>query len=707
MSEVNYSNLFSPDISTNIDALKKDFKEIDTLIRGMAKIDFKISGGGKELKEIEESITAIVEAEEKLLSAEKRVNKESKKISKERDAQRKKELAEVKRVADAKIKEEKRVAKEEDKELKKIIASRKRAAKEREKISKAEQKELDKRFNSFKKSAEKLKQENILLGKVAKSQKELREQTNLLVKRRDVLDTTTAKGLRLWDKYTKQIAKNTNVLLANDKQIKRHQRNVGNYQSAFNKAKGAFLNFSSALGIGGAVALGSVFVDAAKRVAEFEKSLSQVKAITRATDEQMLALKFTAKELGATTAFSATEATKGMVALGQAGFNTNQIIEALPGVLGLATVGGIDLGKAADIASNVLSGFALNASETQRVVDVMALSASSANVTVESMGESFKEIASLAKTLNVPVEEVGSVINTLGNAGIKGTAATNTLSSSLLRLSDAPPKAKKAMAELGVEVFDQDGEFIGLTGTIESLEDNLEGLTKQQKIAAISTIFGKQASNQWLTTLESTKDVIVKDLNPATKEMLGLTDDMGKVTLEGSDVLKLYTSELENAEGAADKMAKTMLDNLAGDITLAGSAYEGFILSLEDGSGKLNKIARGVVQFGTDILESLTKGNALTDTIKAIFSEFSGLFSVIEKVIAVFVTVDSKVSAVDVIFKILSKTLPGNFEHLFSVSCQNLQVSFFPCLLRFYHQEHQEHLVLLSIIFAPQYQILN
>ena len=413
------------------------------------------------------------------------------------------------------------------------------------------------------------------------------------------------------------------------------RRDVGRYGIAL---KGIGSNLVGALGIVGGVQL---FAQGLKEtfniVKNFSKEQSRLSGILGKTKEEISELTDLTKELGATTAFSAIQVTQGAVELAKAGFSIDEINKSLSATLQLATAGNIDLATSADIASNVLSGFGLAASETQRVVDVLAKSANSANVTIPSLGESFKEIASTAKILNIPIEEVGAAINALGNSGIKGTAATNTLQSSLLRLADPPAKASKAMKDLNVELFDSDGNFIGLTDSVEQLSSKFNVLTKEQQLSAASQIFGKNSANQWLTVLNSTKDVIVKDLNPATKELLELTDEMGTVTLEGADVLKLYTSELENAGGAADKLAKENLNNLDGDIKIFTSTWEGLVLSLADGNGVFTIVIRAIIQGATELISIFTRASGIIGVfIDKLSVEFEPVVNLVRKLFSSF-----------------------------------------------------------------------
>jgi len=258
-----------------------------------------------------------------------------------------------------------------------------------------------------------------------------------------------------------------------------------------------------------------------------------------------------------------------------AGYNTNQILAATPAVLSLASAGQIDLAQSADIASNVVSGFGLAAEDTTRVIDVLAATATSTNTTVATLGESFKEIAPTANNLKIPIEEVAAAVGLLGNSGIKGTDATTVLNSALNRLAKPTKEMSNKMQQLNVDFFDANGQFIGITGTVDMLNKAMVGLTDEQKANAVSTIFGARANKQ-MTSL-----------------LLGQTTAMidGKEqTLKGADALRSLTAEYENAEGAAAKMAEIQEDSVAGAYKLLNSAIEEYILGTNDAVGFSDKL---------------------------------------------------------------------------------------------------------------------
>ncbi len=298
--------------------------------------------------------------------------------------------------------------------------------------------------------------------------------------------------------------------------------------------------------------VGASFRSAITTGASFGKEMSNVKALTGATGTTFEGLHKTARSLGATTSFSAKEAAEGMSFLAQAGFNTEEITAALPATLNLAAAGSVALGEAADISSNVLSGFGMKATETERVVDIMAKTTSTANTDIREMGEAMKFFAPTAKTLGISLEESSAAVGLLGNAGIKGSLATQSLGSAFARLAKGGGEVEKISKKIGVDFF-KGGQFVGIAGAVEQLEGAFAGMTQQQKAAHLSTLFGQEAFKNIAVLVDS-----------------------------GADKIRNYTEELRNSAGAAKEMANTKLDNLVGDWTKLKSAVSELALTLYD-----------------------------------------------------------------------------------------------------------------------------
>lgn len=296
------------------------------------------------------------------------------------------------------------------------------------------------------------------------------------------------------------------------------------------------------LGVGTAITMMS---------ANFEEGMSEVQAISGATGKDLQMLTDKAKELGSSTKYSASEAAAGMSNLASAGFNVTEIMSAMPGMLDLAASGNIDLASAADIASSTLRGFGLEASEAAHVADVLAKAAADTNAGITDTGEAMKYIAPVAASMGFSLEEVTAAIGEMANAGIRGGQAGTTLRSALTRLANPSKEASDLMKELGFNAYDANDKMLPLKGIVENLDSSLEGLTEKQQQQAIATIFGQEAMSGMLTLIQA-----------------------------GPEQLDKLTNSLKISDGAASKMAKTMQDNLKGQLTTIKSKIEGAAISL-------------------------------------------------------------------------------------------------------------------------------
>ena len=308
---------------------------------------------------------------------------------------------------------------------------------------------------------------------------------------------------------------------------------------------------------------------------DFEAAMSRVAGISGATGKDLERLEETAKELGSTTKFSATEAAEAMENLASAGFTTNEIIDATPGLMDLAAAAGEDLASSADIAASTLRGFGLEASEAGHVADVLAENANRTNAAVADTGEAMKYVAPVAKAMGISMEETAAAIGLLSNAGIKGSQAGTTLRGALTRLVKPTEDMEGVMEELGITFFDNEGKMKSLTEIIEILQDSTKDLTDEQKNNALATLFGQEALSGMLALIN-----------------------------EGPDALDELTTAYENCDGAASETAKTMNDNLKGSLDELESAMEGAGITAYK---KFEKPIRKAVQGATEEISDLDK----------------------------------------------------------------------------------------------------
>lgn len=322
-------------------------------------------------------------------------------------------------------------------------------------------------------------------------------------------------------------------------------------------------------------ALAGVSGYALKVGSDFEAAMSRVAGISGATGKDLERLEETAKELGSTTKFSATEAAEAMENLASAGFTTNEIIDATPGLMDLAAAAGEDLASSADIAASTLRGFGLEASEAGHVADVLAENANRTNAAVADTGEAMKYIAPVAKAMGISMEETAAAIGLLSNAGIKGSQAGTTLRGALTRLVKPTEDMEGVMEELGITFFDNEGKMKSLTEIIEILQDSTQDLTDEQKNNALATLFGQEALSGMLALIN-----------------------------EGPDALDELTTAYETCDGSAAKTAKTMNDNLKGSLDELESAMEGAGITAYK---KFEKPIRKAIQGATEEISDLDK----------------------------------------------------------------------------------------------------
>jgi len=318
------------------------------------------------------------------------------------------------------------------------------------------------------------------------------------------------------------------------------------------------------------VALTGLAVSSIKTSMEFEASMKKVAAIGGHTGETFDALEAQAKELGRTTAFSASQAADGMKFLSMAGFDAQETMAAMPGVLALAAASQTDLATSADIASNILSGLGLKAEETGRLVDVMAKATASSNMDVIEMGEAFKMVAPMADVANLSMEGMAAIIGKMADAGIKGTMAGTGLKAAISRMLDPTEKMQVAMDNLGVSIKNPDGEMKNFIDILQEMEDAGAGATD------FVQIFGKQAG---VKLMAATKD--------------------------GVSGLKELRTTLEGAGGSAQEMADTQLEGLGGSLKILKSAFEGMQIAIGD-SGLLEFVTKMAVAL-TEFIPKITE----------------------------------------------------------------------------------------------------
>jgi len=238
----------------------------------------------------------------------------------------------------------------------------------------------------------------------------------------------------------------------------------------------------------------TAFVLPVKAAADFEDSMARVGALARATDGELATLSNTARTLGRDTRYSATQAATGMQFLAQSGFKTGEIIAAMPGMLNIASAGAVGLGEAADITSNILRGFGMQAGESGRLGDVLTNTFTNSSTNLSMLGDTMKYVAPIAKATGLSLEATAAAAGLLGNAGIKGQQAGTAMRAMLLRLAAPAEKGQKALAALRVKTVDAHKNLRPLADILSEMSAKMAGFGTGTKQAAIKAIFGMEAA---------------------------------------------------------------------------------------------------------------------------------------------------------------------------------------------------------------------
>lgn len=322
-------------------------------------------------------------------------------------------------------------------------------------------------------------------------------------------------------------------------------------KSGLSRLKGTVAKGVAALGIG------TMLKKAVDVGSSFESAMSEVKAISGATGENFEKLTDKAKEMGATTKFSATESAEALKYMAMAGWETEQMTDGLAGVMNLAAASGENLGTVSDIVTDAMTAFGLEAKESSHFADVLAKASSSSNTNVGLMGETFKYVAPIAGSMKYSIEDTATAIGLMANAGIKGGEAGTALRSMLTRLVKPPKEAAEALDDLGISAKNSDGSMKPLREVLGDLRGKFAGLDDSQKAQYAASIAGQEAMSGLLAIVNSSE----KDFKKLSKA-------------------------IDDSEGAAKKQADTMNNNLKGAMYELGSAAEAVGIEIYDGFKK-------------------------------------------------------------------------------------------------------------------------
>ncbi len=324
-------------------------------------------------------------------------------------------------------------------------------------------------------------------------------------------------------------------------------------------------------------------VAAVKTTADFDSEMSKVSAISGATGTDLDKLRGKAREMGAKTKFSASEAAQGMQYMAMAGWKTQDMMDGLEGIMNLAAASGEDLASTSDIVTDALTAFGLSAKDSSHFSDILAAASSNANTNVSMMGETFKYAAPVLGSLGYTAEDAALAIGLMANAGIKSSQAGTSLRGAITNLAKPTDTVAAAMDKYGISLTDSSGKMLSLRELMEQLRQKLGGLSEAEQAQAAAALFGKEAMSGMLAIIN------------------GSDKDFEKLA-----------GAIDNCDGSSEKMANTMNDNLQGQITILMSQLQELAISFgEILMPKIRDIVTHIQNF-VDKLNAMNEGQKET-----------------------------------------------------------------------------------------------
>lgn len=351
----------------------------------------------------------------------------------------------------------------------------------------------------------------------------------------------------------------------------------------------------------------------AKVTSDFESSMSKVAAIAGldTVGEEFEALSEKAKEMGATTKFSASEAADAFTYMAMAGWKTESMLDGIDGIMQLAAASGEDLATTSDIVTDALTAFGLQAKDSSHFADILAAASNNANTNVSMLGESFKYVAPVAGALGYSAEDTSIALGLMANSGIKASQAGTSLRSAMSNLVSPTSAMAKVMDQYGISITDAEGNMKPFMAVMTDLREKLGGLDEATQAAAASTLFGKDAMSGMLAIINASDE------------------DFNKLT-----------ESIYNADGTAAQMADTMQNNLSGQLTILGSALEGLALSFGE---ILIPVITDFVKWLTSVVN---KFNSLSERTKKVIVVVAAVAAAIGPLLLVLGKVSSAIGSI-------------------------------------------------------------
>lgn len=467
---------------------------------------------------------------------------------------------------------------------------------------------------------------------------------------------------------------------ATKEEIKKLQKEANSANAALQKVSdvtGKIGKTATKIGKGMSVVsagIGGVATAAVKTTADFESAMSNVQAISGATGEDMNSLKEKAREMGAQTKFSATEAGEAMSYMAMAGWKTEEMMSGISGIMNLAAASGEDLATTSDIVTDALTAFGLTAQDTEKFVDTLAATATNSNTNVSLLGESFKYCAPVCGALGYSAEDTSIALGLMANCGIKATNAGTALRAILTNMAKPTDAVEAAMSELGVSLTDSEGKMLSLRDLMVNLRDGFG----QSEISAEELT---ESMNQLQTAYEN-GETTADEYEEAQKKLIesaygaegaekarlaamlagkeGMSGLLAIVNATEGDLDKLTTA-IDNSKDSAQNMADIMNDNLKGQLTILKSQCQELAISIGE---LLMPQIRNIVGSVQGVVDKL---NRMSDHQKKLIVDIALLIAAIGPLLLVIGKISAGISTVSAV---AAKIMP--FIGIFMNKCSML-----------------------------------
>lgn len=377
---------------------------------------------------------------------------------------------------------------------------------------------------------------------------------------------------------------------------------------------------------------------AVKTAADFDSAMAEVQAISGSTGSEFDSLRDKAKEMGAKTKFSASESAEAMKYMAMAGWKTEDMLSGIEGIMNLAAASGENLGSVSDIVTDALTAFGLQAKDSAHFSDVLAAASNNANTNVSMLGESFKYVAPVAGSLGFSVEDTSTALGLMANSGIKASAAGTALRTILTNMVKPTDQMQAAMDTLGFSMTDNEGNMKSLNQIMVDLRSGFDGLSESEQASVAAALAGKEGMSGLLAIVNT-----------------------------GEEDFNKLTNAINSADGTAQEMSDTMLNNLGGQLTILKSTLEGIAISFGDIlmpaiqkiTEKLQDFANWLNNLDEDQKKTIVTIATVVAAIGPVLLILGNLFKTVSKISGVIQTLPNVLGIVTGVFKSIGTAIAG------------------------------------------------